>query len=148
MNGLHIDEAARRVELDPRDPGFVADPYRYYTRIRERVPVFWWEQYGHWCLARHDDVSAALREPRFGRQILHRTTRETLGWPVPDPRLAAFDAVERHSLLELEPPDHTRLRGLVNRAFVSRRIEHLRPAIAALAHELIDRFAGRGGPIC
>ena len=144
MNGLHIDVAARRVDLDPRDPQFVADPYRFYTRIRERVPVFWWEQYGHWCLARHGDVSAALREPRFGRQILHRTTREQLGWPEPDPRLGAFDAVERHSLLELEPPDHTRLRGLVNRAFMSRRIEHLRPAVARLAHELIDRFAGEG----
>ena len=144
MSGLRIDEAARRVDLDPRDPGFVADPYRFYARIRERTPVFFWAQYGHWCLARHDDVSAALREPRFGRQILHKTTREKLGWPAPDPRLAAFDAVERHSLLELEPPDHTRLRGLVNRAFVSRRIEHLRPAVAALAHESIDGFAGEG----
>ena len=71
-------------------------------------------------------------------------TREALGWPAAKAHLAAFDAVERYSILELEPPEHTRLRGLVNRAFVSRRIETLGPRIAALAHEQIDTFERQG----
>ena len=59
------------------------------------------------------------------------------------PHLEPFDALERHSMLELEPPEHTRLRNLVNRAFVSRGIEKLRPGIERLAHERIDAFAAK-----
>src|SRR5208282_488855 len=71
-------------------------------------------------------------------------SRAELGWPEPKPHLQPFDALERHSILELEPPEHTRLRNLVNRAFVSRRIENLASQIAALAHERIDAFARTG----
>ena len=139
-----IDPARRRVRLDPRDPGFFNDPYRAYAAIHAASPVFFWEDYGFWCFARHADVSALLRDRRFGRQITHLMSRIELGWPEPKPHLAAFDALERHSILELEPPEHTRLRNLVNRAFVSRRIERLKPQIEALAHERIDAFAHRG----
>ena len=86
----------------------------------------------------------ALRDRRFGRQILHVMSRAELSWPDPARHLEPFDALERHSILELEPPEHTRLRNLVNRAFVSRRIEKLEPRIAALAHERIDAFARAG----
>ncbi len=141
---LNIDGARRRVSLSPRDPDFTEDPYRAYGVIRAEVPAFFWEDYGFWCFARHADVSALLRDRRFGRQILHVMNREELGWPEPSPQLAPFDALERSSLLELEPPDHTRLRNLVNRAFVSRQIERLAPQIAALAHERIDSFSGSG----
>ena len=142
--------AGRQVSLDPRDPGFVQDPYPAYAAIRQASAAlgggsgFWWEQYGHWCLAGHGDVTAALKDKRFGRQILHVTSREALGWPEPEAHLGPFLAVERHSLLELEPPDHTRLRTLINRAFVSRQVERLRTRIAALAHGLIDSFAAKG----
>ncbi|MGL4441037.1 MAG: cytochrome P450 [Bosea sp. (in: a-proteobacteria)] len=132
------------VNLDPRDVAFVQDPYPVYDTVRAIGPAFFWEQYGHWCFASHDAVSALLKDRRFGRQILHVTSREALGWPEPAPHLAPFHAAERHSLLELEPPDHARLRGLVNRAFVSRQVERLRPRIAELAHRLIDGFVARG----
>ena len=138
---LTIDAARRRVSLSPRDPDFFGDPYRAYGAIRAEVPVFFWEDYGFWCFARHAEVSTLLRDRRFGRQILHVMSREELGWPEPSPHLAPFDAIERSSLLELEPPHHTRLRNLVNRAFVSRQIERLEPRIAALAHERIDAFS-------
>ena len=141
---LNIDAARRRVRLDPRDPAFFGDPYPAYAAIRVAAPAFFWEDYGLWCFASHRDVSALLRDKRFGRQILHVMTREALGWPAAKAHLAAFDAVERYSILELEPPEHTRLRGLVNRAFVSRRIETLGPRIAALAHEQIDTFERQG----
>jgi cytochrome P450 len=139
-----IDAARRRVRLDPRNPEFFNDPYRAYAAILKAAPVFFWEDYGFWCFARHADVSALLRDRRFGRQITHLMSRADLGWPEPKAHLQPFDALERHSILELEPPEHTRLRNLVNRAFVSRRIELLKPAIEALVHERIDPFADRG----
>src|SRR5208337_4798636 len=105
---------------------------------------FFWEDYGFWCFAAHADVSALLRDRRFGRQILHVMCRAELGWPEPKAHLAPFEALERHSILEMEPPEHTRLRNLVNRAFVSRQVEKLGPRIAALAHERIDAFEPRG----
>ncbi len=142
---LTIDAAERRLRLDPRDPAFFNDPYPAYAAIRAEAPVFFWEDYGFWCFGAHADVSALLRDRRFGRQILHVMSREELGWPAPKAHLAEFDALERHSILEIEPPEHTRLRNLVNRAFVSRQVEKLGPRIATLAHERIDAIEARGG---
>lgn len=139
-----IDSARRRVRLDPRDPRFFNDPYSAYAEIRAATPVFFWEQYGFWCFAAYSEVSALLRDRRFGRQILHVMSRESLGWPAPPAHLEPFDAIERHSLLELEPPEHTRLRALVNRAFLSRQVERLAPRIADLANDLIDAFEAQG----
>ena len=86
------------------------------------MPRFKWEQYGYWCLAGHADVSALLRDRRFGRQITAcHVARGTRPGPRSPPHLEPFYDFERHSLLELEPPVHTRMRGLVNRAFLSRQ---------------------------
>ncbi len=126
--------------LDARDPDFWRDPYPTYARLRDETPVFKWAELGHWCFTRHDDVNALLRDRRFGRQILHTATREELGWPEPAAHLAPFTAFEAHSLLELEPPAHTRMRALVNPPFVPRSIARLQPGIEALAHRLIDGF--------
>ena len=136
--------SAAPVTPDPRDPDFYNNPYPAYHAIRERSPVFFWQQYGFWCFSRHKDVSALFSDKRFGRQILHRATREELGWPAPSEHVKPFYDVEQHSLLELEPPDHTRLRTLINRAFVSRQVDRLAPRIEALAHELIDGFERAG----
>ena len=132
---LQIDAATRRVRLDPRDAAFFQNPYPAYEAIRAASPTFFWEEYGHWCCLGHAEVSALLRDRRFGRQILHVMTREELGWSEPPEHLAPWQAIEDRSLLALEPPKHTRLRGLVNRAFVSRAIERLAAPIAALAEE-------------
>ncbi|HEV7718574.1 MAG TPA: cytochrome P450 [Arsenicitalea sp.] len=138
-----VDGVARSAVADPRDPAFFQDPYAFYARLHADAPAFVWENYGHWCFAAFKDVSALLRDKRFGRQILHVATREQLGWPQPLAHTADFDATEAYSLLSLEPLAHTRLRTLVNRAFVSRHVEQLRPRIAALANELIDGFEGQ-----
>jgi unspecific monooxygenase len=130
----------RRASADPRDPQFFQNPYAFYDRLHAADPAFFWDEYGHWCFASFRDVSALLRDKRFGREILHVATREELGMPEPKAHTAAFDLTEKHSLLNLEPPAHTRLRTLVNRAFVSRHVEQLRPRIIALANEMIDRF--------
>lgn len=141
---MHIDKLRRSVFLDPVDPAFYNDPYPTYHAIRAETPVFRWEQYGMWCFARWEDVNGLLRDRRFGRQILHVATRDELGWPETPDRLKPFHDFEQHSLLELEPPVHTRLRSLVNRSFLSRQVERLRPEITSLANGLIDRFEGRG----
>ena len=139
-----LDAAGRCVHLDPRDPAFNDDPYPTYAAIRADTPIFFWKDYGFWCFAAHSDVSGLLRDKRFGRQILQLMSREELGWPPPSAHLAPFDALERHSILEMEPPEHTRLKNLINRAFVSRQVEKLAPRIAALARERIDAIARDG----
>ena len=141
---MQINTTTRSVNLDPRDTQFVQNPYARYHDIRAVLPVFKWEQYGHWCFANYANVQALLRDRRFGRQILHVATREELGWdPVPD-HIKVFAEHETHSLLELEPPVHTRLRGLVNRAFLSRQVERLRPKLVSLCNRLIDDFKASG----
>ncbi len=126
----------------PQDPAFYQDPYPFYARQHACHPAFFWEEYGHWCFADFKSVSALLRDKRFGRDILHVASREEVGLPEPKPHVADFDLAEKYSLLNLEAPAHTRLRTLVNRAFVSRQVEQLRPRIRQLAHEIIDGFEG------
>jgi cytochrome P450 len=136
---LSFDAATRRLRLDPRDPRFYQNPYEAYAWLHGQGSTFFWEEFGHWCFGGYDDVNRLLRDRRFGRQ-------SPVG--IPDSRcvdadrshLQNFDAVEANSMLELEPPVHTRLRTLVNRAFVSRQVERLRPRVEALADELVDAF--------
>jgi cytochrome P450 len=122
----------------PRDPSFVQSPWAFYDRARAAGPLFLWDDYGFPCAAGHAAVSALLRDRRFGREAPAGVL------PEPPARLAPFYAVEAHSMLEREPPAHTRLRGLVARAFVSRRIAAMAPEIAALSAGLIAGFAGAG----
>ncbi|MCF1742601.1 cytochrome P450 [Paradevosia shaoguanensis] len=135
---------ARRASANPRDPVFYQNPYAFYDGIHASSPTFFWDNYGHWCFTGFKDVNLLLRDKRFGREILHVATREELGWAERKPHVADFDLAEKYSLLNLEPPSHTRLRMLVNRAFVSRQVEQLRPRIAVLANELIDGFERDG----
>lgn len=126
----------------PQDPDFYLNPYPFYARQHASHPAFFWEEYGHLCFADFKSVSALLRDKRFGRDILHVASREEVGLPEPKPHVADFDLTEKFSLLNLEAPAHTRLRTLVNRAFVSRQVEQLRLRIRQLAHEIIDGFEG------
>ncbi len=118
----------------PTDPGFVQNPYPFYTQVRAAGPIAFWEDYKMPVAAGWQAVNALLRDRRFGREVPPEARQ-----PIP-PHLAPFYAVEAHSMLELEPPRHTRLRGLVLRAFTSRRIAALAPEIETLCHQLIDRF--------
>jgi cytochrome P450 len=136
--------SGRTASAQPRENAFYQDPYAFYADLHAQAPAFVWENYGHWCFAGFKEVNALLRDKRFGRQILHVATRDELGWPEPKPHVAAFDQTEKYSLLTLEPPSHTRLRTLVNRAFVSRNVEQLRGRIERLTNELIDGFESDG----
>ncbi len=140
---LEFDADARRLRLDPHEPAFVQNPYEAYAWLHAAGGPFFWEDFGFWCVGGFDDVNRLLRDRCFGRQN-PAGIPDSRGLDRDRTHLAAFDAVEANSLLELEPPVHTRLRTLVNRAFVSRQVERLRPRIEALANELIDRFAPDG----
>lgn len=145
MNHLPYDPGSRRLSVDPRDDAFVQNPYPAYADLHAASgkdgPIVWWEAYGHWVFGGLEAVNALFRDRRLGRQILHRTTREALGWDEPVAHTVDFDAIDACSILELEPPDHTRLRGLINRAFVSRHVEALGPEIAAEASKAMDAFS-------
>jgi cytochrome P450 len=119
----------------PRDLGFVQDPYPFYDRARAAGSMFLWEDFGFPCAPGYDAVNALLRDRRFGREPLD-------GWPPRPAHLADFYAIDDNAMLDREPPAHTRLRGLVLRAFTSRRIAALRPEIEQLAEDLIDAFDG------
>lgn len=118
----------------PIDPAFVQNPYPFYDRARALGPLFHWPEYNLVCANSAATVGAILRDRRFGRAV--PPERQSA---VPE-HLRPFYAVEAHSMLELEPPRHTRLRGLVLRAFTSRRIAGLAPEITTLTHALIDAF--------
>jgi cytochrome P450 len=137
---LRINPEGRSVSINPSHPGFYGDPYGAYERIRAVTPVFYWEEHRLWCFMSAADVGAILRDRRFGRELLPLPGQPALSERSVPEHVAVFHEVNRDSMLEREPPVHTRLRTLVNRAFVSRNIERLRPRIAALAGELIDRI--------
>ncbi|MEM1377309.1 MAG: cytochrome P450 [Pseudomonadota bacterium] len=134
----------KTVSQSPRDGAFVQDPYEFYARAHEAHAVFFWDEYGMVALAGCDAVNQLFRDRRFGRQILHVASRDELGWPERPAHLTDFDRVEKYSLLELEPPAHTKLRRLITKAFVSRQVETLRPAIRETCHAQIDAIERTG----
>ncbi len=121
-----------RIAQSPTDAAFVQNPYPFYHRVRALGPLVHWDDYALPVATTQAAVTALLKDRRFGR--------EPLAPPEIPPHLEPFYAIEAHSMLELEPPRHTRLRGFVLRAFTSRRIAALAPEIETLCHALIDRF--------
>ncbi|MCS6908202.1 MAG: cytochrome P450 [Anaerolineales bacterium] len=121
--------------IDLLSSEFIADPYPSYERLRQTSPILYDADWGLWFISSYEDINALLRDRRLGRDME--------GAPKPDPR-TPFGKLHHNSLMEKEPPDHTRLRGLVNRAFTPARVEALRPHITAIAHRLIDAVQARG----
>ncbi|HEV2088444.1 MAG TPA: cytochrome P450 [Cryptosporangiaceae bacterium] len=130
--------------FDPWSPAFVAWPYDAYADLREHAPVWRFDGTGQWMVSRYDDVNALLRDRRLGRTYRHVASPEELGHP-PDPEhLAPFWTLIRNGMLDREPPDHTRLRRLVSRAFTARTVELLRPRVDALADALVTDLLDAG----
>lgn len=126
-----------RVELDVRSPQFYQNPYPQYLEWQEKHPSFYWENYGLTAFVGYREIDLILRDKRFGRSLV--------GVPLthdenPSPSVLPFYRADQYSLLNLEPPDHSRIRSLVQRAFMSRQIERIAPRIATLAHELCDEM--------
>jgi cytochrome P450 len=103
-------------------PAFLADPYAHYRRLRESDPVHWDESRGSWLIFRYADVDAVLRDDR---------------------RFSARQGYAT-SMLVTDPPEHTRLRSLVNKAFTARAVRELAPRIQEIVDGLLDAVSGRG----
>jgi cytochrome P450 len=125
-----------------------ADPYPHYTRIREHAPVFR-SGMGSWIVARFADCQHVLRSPHFGKGAdQDATVRVRMDrWGIPAEEVTEFLEFfeSRQSMLTLNPPDHTRLRGLVARAFTPNTVETLRPHVEALCDGLLDTMADLAG---
>jgi cytochrome P450 len=129
--------------FDPFAPGFTDDPYPQYATMRAQAPVYE-HPYGFWVLTAYDDVSWLLRAPglsveddNVAADSLLRQLREDV-YGDDAPRASAV------SMLDRDPPDHTRLRKLVSKAFTPRAIEALRPRITGLVDGMLDEMAAQG----
>ncbi|MDQ0908874.1 cytochrome P450 [Streptomyces canus] len=131
--------------FDPWDPAFLADPYPAYAELRANGRVQYYEPTNQWLVPHHADVSALLRDRRLGRTYQHRFTHEDFGRSAPPAAHEPFHTLNDHGMLDLEPPDHTRIRRLVSKAFTPRTVEQLRPYVTKLAGELVDRLVAEGG---
>jgi cytochrome P450 len=129
----------------PADPAFVADPYPAYARLRAAGRVLHDPASDHWLVPHHADVNALLRDRRFGRTYLHVATHAEMGRPEEPDYLGPFWHLVRNGMLDREPPDHTRLRRLVAKAFTPRMVERLRDRVQARVDHLVGRLADAGG---
>jgi pimeloyl-[acyl-carrier protein] synthase len=123
------------VSFNPMDPEFIADPYPTYHRLRAEDPVHLSPR-GFWVLTRYEDVVLALRDPRLAKEAILAFVAARYGVDVP-PGVGL-------SMLDRDPPDHTRLRGLVSKAFTPRVVEGLRPHIQEIVDRLLDDVVGAG----
>ena len=129
------DELLRRIVTDP---GAIADPYPLLRELRETSPVHELGFADYWILTRFEDCRSALRDQRLGNPGPGDLVPSLRGAPT-------RDAGGDRSMLFLNPPDHTRIRSLVSRAFTPRRVEQLRASIEAMTAELLDDLAAGGG---
>jgi cytochrome P450 len=127
---------------DPRRAEVLADPYPVLHRLQDEDPVHWSEILGGWVLTRYDDVKAALGDPRLSSDritpFVNHYAKGGGGELGELGRLVGLWAVFT------DPPTHTRLRGLMNRAFTSRAVEQLRPRIEEIVAELLGAVQPSG----
>jgi cytochrome P450 len=122
------------VTFNPMDAEFIANPYPTYHRLRAEEPVHH-NPLGFWVLTRYEDVLGALRDPRFAKEAIAAFVAARFG---------IAPAGIGLSMLDRDPPDHTRLRGLVSTAFTPRVVEMLRPHIQRIVDGLLERVETAG----
>jgi cytochrome P450 len=126
-------------------PDFISDPYPVLAELRAEAPVYWSDAIGGWILTRYDDIIASFKDTE------HFSNENRLGRAIdylPPDRRAHYKAFESHyatkGLLHSDPPDHTRMRSLMNREFNPAVVQEMRPRIQALVNELLDSVGNRG----
>jgi cytochrome P450 len=122
--------------LDLADPAVIADPYPAFARARAQAPVQWHEGLQLWLAFTHAESNAVLRDRRLGRIWRDKE---------PGERFESFNLIHRNAILEMEPPEHTRLRRLISTAFARGHVERLRPWVEELAGRLVDGLIERSG---
>ncbi len=128
----------KNLNLELNDPDFILNPYPKLEELRDNTPVFWDEVWRKTFFLRYDDISALLRDKRLGRSLTNVLSRDELGFPPQNPRQKPFDDFQALHMLDREPPDHTRLRALVQKAFTVSRVESLRERIEAIVSGLLE----------
>ena len=131
---------------NPLAPGFMQDPYTVYARLRREDPVHEVEAAGlrFFIVTRYDDVVAVLRDPAYSAEKFpERLIADAMAGP--DPGFAAVARAVSGMMLIKDPPDHTRLRALVSKAFTPRVVEGLRPRIEGIVDGLLDAATAAGG---
>ena len=140
LQGATTQTASAQPLFNPLSPDFIRDPYPSYDKLRTHAPVLHLPALNGYLVSRNADAALVLRDKRFGKDYVTRITRrfgpEALNEPV-------YRAMGRWMLTQ-DPPDHTRLRGLVVKAFTARRVEDMRPKIQAIVDDSIDRVIGQG----
>jgi cytochrome P450 len=132
-----------RPEADLLSPEVVADPYPYFARLRAEDPVHWDERSRAWVVTRYNDVVAAHHDERLSaeRAATYISPDSSNAWgPQADP---AFGVLASWMVFK-DPPDHTRLRGLVRQGFTARALERLRPRIQIIVNQLLDGVKNAG----
>ena len=140
ISGAQARQAAQPVELDAllASPAFIADPYPTFARFRAESPVHWVEAWGCWLVTRAADVESTIRDTRRFSSA-DRVTRVIERAPgFDDGRYAALHENFAVGMAQRDPPDHTRVRGLVSAAFTPRRVESLRERIQELVDGYVD----------
>jgi cytochrome P450 len=134
-----LQSAQPKPLFDPLSPEFIRDPYPFYERLRTAAPMLL-TPLGAYLASRHADVTQVLRDKRFGKDFVERITRQHGPNAMQEPVYRSM----RHWMLQQDPPDHTRLRGLVIKAFTARRVEDMRPRIQEIVDQSIDRVIDQG----
>ena len=141
-----LERVQTGVAFNPLQTGFNDDPYRHYKAIREKDPLHHSRLFGGSLVTRYRDIETVLRDSRFKSDDRKRADfqknveRMQKAGIIEDPHEAGMGG----SMLRMDPPDHTRLRSLVSRAFTPRTVESLRPRIEDIVEEHLDRVAGSG----
>src|SRR5216117_2975548 len=135
----HVQTASSAPLFNPLSPDFIRDPYPHYERMRTTDPVHL-TPLGVYVASRHAEVSLVVRDKRFGKDYVERTIRRYGPKIMDEPVFRSMS----HWMLQQDPPDHTRLRGLVVKAFTARRVEDMRPRIQQIVDETLDRIIPQG----
>src|SRR6516162_7922171 len=135
----HVQTVASDPLFNPLSPDFIRDPYPHYERLRTTDPVHI-NAHGAFVASRHAEASLALRDKRFGKDFVERTIRRYGPKIMDEPIFRSMS----HWMLQQDPPDHTRLRGLVVQAFTARRVEDMRPRIQEVVDQTLERMAPLG----
>ncbi len=135
----HVQTAATEPLFNPMSPEFIRDPYPHYERLRTTDPMHV-TPLGAFVASRHAEASLVLRDKRFGKDYVERTKRRYRPEIMEEPIFRSMS----HWMLQQDPPDHTRLRGLVVKAFTARRVEDMRPRIQEIVDQTLDRIVPQG----
>jgi cytochrome P450 len=135
----HVQTGQAEPLFNPLSPDFIRDPYPHYQRLRTTDPMHV-TPFGAIVASRHAEASLVLRDKRFGKAFVDRSVRRYGPDIMNEPIFRSMS----HWMLQQDPPDHTRLRGLVVKAFTARRVEDMRPRIREVVDQTLDAVIDRG----